>query len=159
VIIPEYGRNIVYLYIENNDSMCNCDTNIDSNKNTHYNNNLTILRITKQQTTTTIILITTTTTPPPTLTSLTPLLITTLGMPEEVVIKNYRRDGSAFWNLIHIMPVSDVYGKVRTYSQYPHVKSSNCIVLYCIVLYCIVLYCIVLYCIVLYCIVLYCIVL
>lgn len=48
------------------------------------------------------------------LTTLTPLIITTLGMPEEVVIKNYRRDGSAFWNLIHIMPVSDVYGKVRT---------------------------------------------
>jgi hypothetical protein len=39
------------------------------------------------------------------------------GMPEEVVIKNYRRDGSAFWNLIHIMPVSDVYGKVRTYTH------------------------------------------
>ena len=64
----------------------------------------------------TIILMTTTTTTPP-LTSLTSPHTPppTLGMPEEVVIKNYRRDGSAFWNLIHIMPVSDVYGKVRTY--------------------------------------------
>lgn len=65
----------------------------------------------------------------PTLTTLTPLITTTLGMPEEVVIKNYRRDGSAFWNLIHIMPVSDVYGKVRTYIHYPHLKSLNCTVL------------------------------
>ena len=63
--------------------------------------------------------------PPP------PPLLT--GMPEEVVIKNYRRDGSAFWNLIHIMPVSDVYGKVRTYTRYLLSK------LYCDVLYCFVI--------------------
>jgi hypothetical protein len=35
------------------------------------------------------------------------------GREEVVVIKNYRKNGSAFWNRVHVCPVRDSSDKVR----------------------------------------------
>ena len=39
-----------------------------------------------------------------------------IGCNEQVVVRNYRRDGTVFWNLIHISPVCDAHGKVTNWT-------------------------------------------
>jgi len=48
------------------------------------------------------------------------------GREEQVVIKNYRRDGSGFWNRLHIAPIRDEAGKVNLIVSVQYEVPSPC---------------------------------